>query len=244
MDSYWLQKFWCHRPFKDNESAGHEHILKIWIIVWEDWCSCVRFGSCSGGRIIRVSGHNLDVVQEPKMRVTLSPPDALPPRRRRSIKKKKERHLSGGQDHIGPLKRWRRIVPEVNCPKGALCREKHVSFCECSQEWKLFCESVFEHFKQLICASKLPVVSFSTNRAARWTAPFSSCVRLLLWVQRPEEPELKFTSCWTASILTLAPWVTKLSATSPTPYSTSWTRTTRANRTTTNLAASSLSRWD
>uniref|UniRef100_A0A8C6Q655 Plexin-B1 n=1 Tax=Nothobranchius furzeri TaxID=105023 RepID=A0A8C6Q655_NOTFU len=29
----------------------------------------------SGGRIIRVSGHNLDVVQGPKMRVTLSPPD-------------------------------------------------------------------------------------------------------------------------------------------------------------------------
>uniref|UniRef100_A0A671U0J0 Plexin-B1 n=1 Tax=Sparus aurata TaxID=8175 RepID=A0A671U0J0_SPAAU len=38
-----------------------------------------------GGRIIRVSGQNLDVVQEPKMRVTLSPPDTLPPRRRRSI---------------------------------------------------------------------------------------------------------------------------------------------------------------
>uniref|UniRef100_A0A8D0DBG6 Plexin-B1 n=1 Tax=Sander lucioperca TaxID=283035 RepID=A0A8D0DBG6_SANLU len=39
----------------------------------------------SGGRIIRVSGQNLDVVQEPKMRVTLSPPDTLPPRRRRSM---------------------------------------------------------------------------------------------------------------------------------------------------------------
>uniref|UniRef100_A0AAX7TMQ5 Plexin-B1 n=1 Tax=Astatotilapia calliptera TaxID=8154 RepID=A0AAX7TMQ5_ASTCA len=38
----------------------------------------------SGGRIITVSGQNLDVVQEPKMRVTLSPRDTLPPRRRRS----------------------------------------------------------------------------------------------------------------------------------------------------------------
>uniref|UniRef100_A0A665TH47 Plexin-B1 n=1 Tax=Echeneis naucrates TaxID=173247 RepID=A0A665TH47_ECHNA len=38
----------------------------------------------SGGRIIRVSGQNLDVVQEPKMRVTLSPPDILPPRKRRN----------------------------------------------------------------------------------------------------------------------------------------------------------------
>ncbi|XP_024860656.1 plexin-B1 isoform X2 [Kryptolebias marmoratus] len=79
----------------------------------------------SGGRIIRVSGHNLDVVQEPKMRVTLSPPDALPPRRRRSIKKKREKHSSGGHDHIGPLKRWRRIVPEAKCPEGTLCYDKH-----------------------------------------------------------------------------------------------------------------------
>ncbi|KAL3974072.1 collagen type VI alpha [Sarotherodon galilaeus] len=39
----------------------------------------------SGGRIITVSGQNLDVVQEPKMRVTLSPRDTLPPRRRRSV---------------------------------------------------------------------------------------------------------------------------------------------------------------
>uniref|UniRef100_A0A3B3C2H0 Plexin-B1 n=1 Tax=Oryzias melastigma TaxID=30732 RepID=A0A3B3C2H0_ORYME len=55
-----------------------------------------------GGRIIRVSGQNLDVVQEPKMRVTLSPPD-------RSL-----------------LRRWRRIVPEASCPEGALCHVKQV----------------------------------------------------------------------------------------------------------------------
>uniref|UniRef100_A0A7N5ZT89 Plexin-B1 n=1 Tax=Anabas testudineus TaxID=64144 RepID=A0A7N5ZT89_ANATE len=52
----------------------------------------------SGGRIIRVSGQNLDVVQEPKMRVTLSPPDTLPPRKRRSISKRNEGRLSRGQD--------------------------------------------------------------------------------------------------------------------------------------------------
>uniref|UniRef100_A0A3Q2DRF4 Plexin b1a n=1 Tax=Cyprinodon variegatus TaxID=28743 RepID=A0A3Q2DRF4_CYPVA len=52
-----------------------------------------------GGRIIKVEGHNLDVVQEPKMRVTLSPPDALPPRRRRSIRKKMKDHLNRGQKH-------------------------------------------------------------------------------------------------------------------------------------------------
>uniref|UniRef100_A0A8C2X6U5 Plexin-B1 n=1 Tax=Cyclopterus lumpus TaxID=8103 RepID=A0A8C2X6U5_CYCLU len=49
----------------------------------------------SGGRIIRVCGQNLDVVQEPKIRVTLSPPDT-----------------------------WRRIVPEVDCPEGTLCHVK------------------------------------------------------------------------------------------------------------------------
>uniref|UniRef100_A0A3Q3RV40 Plexin-B1 n=1 Tax=Mastacembelus armatus TaxID=205130 RepID=A0A3Q3RV40_9TELE len=54
----------------------------------------------SGGRIIRVYGQNLDVVQEPKMRVTLRP------------------------DHQGPLRRWRRIVPETDCPKGMLCHVK------------------------------------------------------------------------------------------------------------------------
>ncbi|XP_038126425.1 plexin-B1-like [Cyprinodon tularosa] len=78
----------------------------------------------SGGRIIKVEGHNLDVVQEPKMRVTLSPPDALPPRRRRSIRKKMKDHLNRGQKHRGPLRRWRRIVPEANCPEGTLCSVK------------------------------------------------------------------------------------------------------------------------
>lgn len=81
---------------------------------------------CSGGRIIRVAGQNLDVVQEPKMRVTLSPPDTLPPRRKRSINRRKEESLNRGQDHQGPLKRWRRIVPEADCPEGTLCHVKQV----------------------------------------------------------------------------------------------------------------------
>uniref|UniRef100_A0A8C7YAE8 Plexin b1a n=1 Tax=Oryzias sinensis TaxID=183150 RepID=A0A8C7YAE8_9TELE len=76
-----------------------------------------------GGRIIRVSGQNLDVVQEPKMRVTLSPPDALPPRRR---KRSDSRRTLGGREERSPLKRWRRIVPEAGCPDGALCHVKQV----------------------------------------------------------------------------------------------------------------------
>lgn len=86
---------------------------------------------CSGGRLIRVSGQNLDVVQEPKMRVTLSPPDTLPPRRRRRRRwESVDRRIDGAwnteQDHGPPLKRRRRIVPEVECPDGTLCHVKHV----------------------------------------------------------------------------------------------------------------------
>lgn len=80
----------------------------------------------SGGRMIRVSGQNLDVVQEPKIRVTLSPPDTLPPRRkRRSAVRKKDRKLLRGEHfHKNSLKRWRRIVPEADCLEGALCQVK------------------------------------------------------------------------------------------------------------------------
>ena len=56
------------------------------------------------------------------MRVTLSPPDTLPPRRRRSFSRRKE----GRKDHQGPVKRWRRIVPDTDCPQGALCHVKQV----------------------------------------------------------------------------------------------------------------------
>uniref|UniRef100_A0A8C7D1X2 Plexin-B1 n=1 Tax=Oncorhynchus kisutch TaxID=8019 RepID=A0A8C7D1X2_ONCKI len=51
----------------------------------------------SGGRLIRVSGQNLDVVQEPRIRVTVSPLEEI------------------------PLKRQRRIVPEPDCPEDMLC---------------------------------------------------------------------------------------------------------------------------
>ncbi|KAF2988052.1 hypothetical protein EK904_005428 [Melospiza melodia maxima] len=53
----------------------------------------------SGGRVLRVHGYNLDVVQKPKIRVTVSPSE----RRRRGAG------------------RWRRIVPDSECPEGSLC---------------------------------------------------------------------------------------------------------------------------
>uniref|UniRef100_A0A8C6J1W0 Plexin-B1 n=1 Tax=Melopsittacus undulatus TaxID=13146 RepID=A0A8C6J1W0_MELUD len=58
----------------------------------------------SGGRVLRVHGYNLDVVQKPKIRVTVSPSE----RRRRA------------------LGRWRRIIPDTQCPEGALCSVQQV----------------------------------------------------------------------------------------------------------------------
>ncbi|XP_074537146.1 plexin-B1 isoform X1 [Halichoeres trimaculatus] len=94
----------------------------------------------SGGRIIRVSGQNLDVVQEPKMRVTLSPPDTLPPRRRRSTRRKNGGSLNREQSLLGSLKRWRRIVPEAECPEGTLCHVKqYESFCTVNSSSLISC---------------------------------------------------------------------------------------------------------
>uniref|UniRef100_A0A8B9N1N6 Plexin-B1 n=1 Tax=Accipiter nisus TaxID=211598 RepID=A0A8B9N1N6_9AVES len=58
----------------------------------------------SGGRVLRVHGYNLDVVQKPKIRVTVSPSE----RRRRG------------------LGRWRRIIPDTECPEDALCSVQQV----------------------------------------------------------------------------------------------------------------------
>ncbi|KAM6982886.1 plexin-B1 [Tautogolabrus adspersus] len=96
----------------------------------------------SGGRIIRVSGKNLDVVQEPKMRVTLSPPDTLPPRRRRrrSIMRRREGSPNRGQSLLGSVKRWRRIVPEADCPEGTLCHVKqYESLCTVNSSSLISC---------------------------------------------------------------------------------------------------------
>ncbi|KAM8755454.1 plexin-B1-like isoform 2-T2 [Acanthopagrus schlegelii] len=93
-----------------------------------------------GGRIIRVSGQNLDVVQEPKMRVTLSPPDTLPPRRRRSIVRRNKGVLTRYRDHWSPMKRLRRIVPEADCPEGTLCHVKqYESRCTVNSSSLILC---------------------------------------------------------------------------------------------------------
>ncbi|XP_076132287.1 plexin-B1 [Alosa pseudoharengus] len=77
----------------------------------------------SGGRMIRVSGHNLDVVQEPRIRVTLTPLTPLTPHAQKK-KKRKRKSERAEERESRPLKRLRRIVPEPGCPEGVLCTVK------------------------------------------------------------------------------------------------------------------------
>ncbi|XP_067302725.1 plexin-B1 isoform X4 [Pseudorasbora parva] len=76
----------------------------------------------SGGRNIRVSGQHLDVVQEPRIRVTLTP---LEPHSQKKRRKKKRRSA-----YHSLLRRERRIVPEPNCPEDSLCVVKQVEFTQ------------------------------------------------------------------------------------------------------------------
>uniref|UniRef100_A0ABM5FJ05 Plexin-B1 n=1 Tax=Pogona vitticeps TaxID=103695 RepID=A0ABM5FJ05_9SAUR len=74
----------------------------------------------SGGREIRVRGHNLDVVKQPRIRVTVSPVE----RRRRG------------------LGRWRRIIPETECPKNALCSvQQFEEPCEVNSSSLILCKT-------------------------------------------------------------------------------------------------------
>lgn len=74
--------------------------------------------------MIRVSGQNLDVVQDPRIQVTLSPlgPQFQGGKRR---KRRSDRH-NGGDDRLWPLKRERRIIPESRCPEDSICHVKQV----------------------------------------------------------------------------------------------------------------------
>ncbi|XP_072552156.1 plexin-B1 isoform X2 [Salminus brasiliensis] len=78
----------------------------------------------SGGRVIRVSGQNLDVVQEPHIRVTLSPLETTFLGRKR--RKRRSDIGPGTIDKPWPLKRHRRIVPEPGCPEESLCDTKQI----------------------------------------------------------------------------------------------------------------------
>ncbi|KAJ8400630.1 hypothetical protein AAFF_G00393990 [Aldrovandia affinis] len=97
----------------------------------------------SGGRVIHVSGHNLDVVQEPRIQVTVSPFE--PPQSSSSSSSSRRRRRRRGS---GPgrwdrlLWRHRRIVPEPGCPEGALCSVKQfVERCEVNATSLILCRT-------------------------------------------------------------------------------------------------------
>nr|XP_008103746.1 PREDICTED: plexin-B1 isoform X1 [Anolis carolinensis] len=74
----------------------------------------------SGGREIRVHGHNLDVVQQPRIQVTVSPLE----RRRRG------------------LGRWRRIIPDTECLENSLCSiQQFEEPCEVNSSHQILCKT-------------------------------------------------------------------------------------------------------
>uniref|UniRef100_A0A6Q2YN69 Plexin-B1 n=1 Tax=Esox lucius TaxID=8010 RepID=A0A6Q2YN69_ESOLU len=86
----------------------------------------------SGGRTIRVSGQNLDVVQEPRIRVTLSPLEYLP------LRKKRRTPWRGDGEKNTPRTRKTRMVPEPGCPEDKLCFE---TGCVVSSSSLILCQT-------------------------------------------------------------------------------------------------------
>ncbi|XP_035857743.1 plexin-B1 isoform X2 [Sander lucioperca] len=91
-----------------------------------------------GGRLIYVSGQNLDVVQEPRMVVAVFPFASISPNKRR-----KRRKRSGEQeDREKTFGRAARMVPEPICPGDPLCSVKQfMERCEVNSSSLILCRS-------------------------------------------------------------------------------------------------------
>uniref|UniRef100_A0A8B9KNF4 Plexin-B1 n=1 Tax=Astyanax mexicanus TaxID=7994 RepID=A0A8B9KNF4_ASTMX len=77
----------------------------------------------SGGRVIKVSGQNLDVVQEPRICVTLSPLETT------FLGRKRRKRKSDG-------------IPEPGCPEGSLCDIKQIEErCTVNSSTLLLCQT-------------------------------------------------------------------------------------------------------
>ncbi|XP_041130451.1 plexin-B1-like [Polyodon spathula] len=82
-----------------------------------------------GGRVIRVFGHNLDVVQSPKIQVTISP-------------MKQQRRRRGVEPQDRSPRRHRRIVPDTGCPEDTLCSvQQFVEPCQVNTSSLILCKS-------------------------------------------------------------------------------------------------------
>ncbi|XP_029286967.1 LOW QUALITY PROTEIN: plexin-B1 [Cottoperca gobio] len=87
-----------------------------------------------GGRLIYVSGHNLDVVQEPRMVVTISPFE--------SISKNTRRRKRRSGEHREDRGKAARMLPEPMCPRDTLCSVKQfLERCEVNSSSLILCRS-------------------------------------------------------------------------------------------------------
>lgn len=82
----------------------------------------------SGGRLISVLGHNLDVVQEPRMVVTVPPPVGQNKRRKR---KRRRRQSAEQEDVDKTLGRPARMVVDSICSGDTQCSVREVCVCLC-----------------------------------------------------------------------------------------------------------------
>ncbi|XP_036956795.1 plexin-B1 isoform X1 [Acanthopagrus latus] len=95
-----------------------------------------------GGRRIYVSGHNLDVVQEPHMVVTVTPYDSVRQNKRRKRRLKKRRSGEQGEDMEETVERPARMVPDPVCPEGPVCSVKQFTErCEVNSSTLILCRS-------------------------------------------------------------------------------------------------------
>ncbi|XP_017553368.1 plexin-B1 isoform X3 [Pygocentrus nattereri] len=97
----------------------------------------------SGGRLIYVAGHNLDVVQEPRIRVTMFPSNSISRRKRGSRRRRRNRgSVINSEVDQGLLWRHRRIIPEPDCPENTLCSVKvFEERCEVNTSSLLLCRT-------------------------------------------------------------------------------------------------------
>ncbi|XP_041803784.1 plexin-B1 [Chelmon rostratus] len=95
-----------------------------------------------GGRLIYVSGHNLDVVQEPRMVVTVSPFESISQSKRRKRRRRKRRSGEQGEGREKTLGRPARMVPDPVCPGDPLCSVKQFTErCEVNSSSLILCRS-------------------------------------------------------------------------------------------------------
>uniref|UniRef100_A0A8C3SV12 Plexin-B1 n=1 Tax=Chelydra serpentina TaxID=8475 RepID=A0A8C3SV12_CHESE len=123
----------------------------------------------SGGRMIRVHGHNLDVVQNPKIRITVSPSE----RRRRG------------------LGRWRRVMPETECPQNALCSiQQFEELCLINSSYLILCKTPAINLLLRLVQIKLEFIldNLSFDFKSLHPTPFSYEVNPILKPLNDEDP--------------------------------------------------------